>query len=70
MDKRVSMDEIVGATHEAPSPGVIYQYTHRESTEKLNEQLRAEILGLRNAEEAQVKAGPLQTAIYKCQVSR
>ncbi len=64
MDNRVSMDEIVGATHEAPSPGAIYQYKHRESTEKLNEQLRAEILGLRNAEEAQVKAGPLQTAIF------
>jgi len=64
MDNRVSMDEMVGATQETPSPGAIYQYKQRASAEKLNEQLRAEILSLRNAEEAQGKVGPLQKAIF------
>ena len=64
MDEAAQLQEKMLAMNEALLLGSMRQHELTEATEKLNEQLRAEITERKQAEEALLKAAPLQSAIF------
>jgi PAS domain S-box-containing protein len=64
MDETAQLHEKMLAMNEALLLGSVRQHELTEAAEKLNEQLRAEITERQQAEEALLKAGALQRAIF------
>jgi signal transduction histidine kinase/ActR/RegA family two-component response regulator len=64
MDETAQLHEKMLAMNEALLLGSVRQHELTEAAEKLNEQLRAEIAERKHAEEALLKAGALQSAIF------
>ena len=64
MDEAAQLHEKMLAMNEALLLGSVRQHELTEAAEKLNEQLRAEITERKQAEEALLKAGALQSAIF------
>ena len=64
MDETAQLHEKMRAMNEALLLGSVRQHELTEAAEKLNQQLRAEITERKQAEEALLKAGPLQSAIF------
>jgi signal transduction histidine kinase len=64
MDETAQLHEKLLSMNQALLLGSVRQHELTEAAEKLNEQLRAEITERKQAEEALLKAGPLQSAIF------
>jgi signal transduction histidine kinase/AmiR/NasT family two-component response regulator len=64
MDETAQLHEKMLAMNEALLLGSVRQHELIEAAEKLNQQLRAEITERKHAEEALLKAGALQSAIF------
>ncbi|MGA2841087.1 MAG: PAS domain S-box protein, partial [Steroidobacteraceae bacterium] len=64
MDETAQLHEKMLAMNEALLLGSVRQHELTEAAEKLNERLRAEITERQQAEEALLKAGALQRAIF------
>jgi len=64
MDETAQLHEKMLAMNEALLLGSVRQHELTEAAEKLNQQLRAEITERKQAEEALLKAGALQSAIF------
>jgi signal transduction histidine kinase/AmiR/NasT family two-component response regulator len=64
MDETAQLHEKMLAMNEALLLGSVRQHELTEAAEKLNQQLRAEITERKHAEEALLKAGALQSAIF------